>query len=94
MFDDRIDAAAARALTKNGAKLGELFGIAGGDDLDVSVVGVPDPAAQADLGRFAMDEPTKAYALNAAFDEEVTDFMRVGHPVEFRIPEAAAQRAG
>jgi hypothetical protein len=68
---DLVDAAAARAFFKLGAEFVEIFGRAGGDDFDCAVVGVADPAAKAELGGLAMDEPAKADALNAAADEEV-----------------------
>ena len=62
--------AAARALRECGAEFGELIRVAGSDDFHMTVVGVLDPSAQADLGGLAMDEPTEAYPLDAAFDEE------------------------
>ena len=48
------------------AQLFQVFRLAGGDDFDLAVIGVADPAAQAKLGGFAMDEPAKADALHAA----------------------------
>ena len=73
MFDDGVDAAAAGAFVELGAEFGEVFRVAGGDDFDVAGVGVADPAAEAELGGFAVDEPAEADALDAAADEEVKD---------------------
>jgi len=73
VLDDLVDATAARALSELSAEFVEVFGRAGGDDFDVPGVGVADPAAKAELGGFAVDEPAKADALYAAADEEVKD---------------------
>jgi hypothetical protein len=77
VLDDLVDTAAAGAFFELGAEFVEVFGRAGGDEFDVAGVGVADPAAQAELGGFAMDEPAKADALNAAADEEVKNHQRV-----------------
>jgi hypothetical protein len=71
VLDDFVDAAAAGAFFEFGAELVEVFARAGGDDFDIAGVGVADPAAKAELGGFAVDEPAKADALNAAADEKV-----------------------
>ena len=93
MLEDAVDAASARALVEGGAEFVELFGVAGGDHFDVSVVGVADASAQAEFGGLAVHEPAEAYALNAALHEEVTDLDReigrltggCGHIVKCRI---------
>jgi len=77
VLDDLVDAAAAGTFLKLGAEFSEVFGWAGGEDFDVSSVSVADPAAEAELGGFAVDEPAKADALNAAADEEVKNHRTV-----------------
>jgi len=77
VLDDLVDAAAAGTFLELGAEIGEVFGGAGGEDFDVAGVGVADPAAKAELGGFAVDEPAKADALNAAADEEVKNHRTV-----------------
>ena len=71
MLDDLVDAAAAGAFVELGAEVGERCGVSGDEDFDLAGVGVADPAAQAELGGFAVDEPAEADALDAAADEEV-----------------------
>lgn len=67
----------------------------GGDDFDVAVWRVAHPAAQAERGGFAVDEPAEAYALNTALNEEVLDdgvglsFFR--HAFQSRILASRAQ---
>jgi len=73
VFDDGIDAAAARAFVEFGAELGEGPGVAGGEHFHVASIGVADPSAQAEFGGFAMDEPAKADALNTSADKKVKD---------------------
>lgn len=68
---DGVDAGAAGAFLEGLAEFGKVFRWAGGDYFYVAVVGVFDPAAQVELGGFAVDEPTEAYALDTAADEEV-----------------------
>jgi hypothetical protein len=90
VFDDVVDTAAAGAFLELGAEVGEVFGEAGGDDLDGTVVGVADPAAEAQFRGFAVDEPAEADALYAATDEEVED-----HEAEVSVSHGrAARQAG
>ena len=77
VFGDFVDPAAAGAFFELGTEFLEVFGWAGGEDFDGAVVGVADPAAEAELGGFAVDEPAKADALNAAADEEVKNHQMV-----------------
>ncbi len=76
VLDELVNAAAAGAFFERGAEFVEVFRWADGEDLDVAGVGVAHPAAKAELGGFAVDEPTKADALDAAADEEVKDHRR------------------
>ncbi len=71
MFDEAIDAAAARSAAKALAEFVEVFGGAGGDNFDVAVFGVADPAAQFQLAGLALHEPAESDSLDAAADEEV-----------------------
>src|SRR5665213_1347187 len=73
VFNDSVDAAAARALVQLRAEVGEVFARAGCEDFDVAGVDVADPAVKAELGGFAVDEPAEADALDSAADEEVED---------------------
>jgi hypothetical protein len=81
VFDDGVDAAAARAFVEFGAEFSKGPGFAGGEDLDLSGVGVADPSAQAKFGSFAMDEPAKAYALHTPANEKVE------HHFEFLVSQ-------
>ena len=54
-------------------ELSQVRPIADGDDLDVTVFGIADPAAKVESGSFAVNEPAKSDALDAAFDEVVVD---------------------
>ena len=76
MFNDGIDAAAARTLVQRNLQLGQNIWFASGDDLNVAVVGVADPAAQAKLRRFPLHKPAEADALHAAF-YKVMDTMEL-----------------
>ena len=58
-------------------EIGEIFGWAGGDDFHFAAVGVFYPAVHAKLGRFAMDEPAKANALNPPADKKVKNHLGV-----------------
>ncbi len=73
VFDDAVNAAAARAAAKAGAKLVEVVGVAGGDNFDVAIFGIADPTAQFEFAGFAVNEPAEAYSLNAALNEKVKD---------------------
>lgn len=71
VFDETIDAAAARAAAEALAELVEVFGGAGGDNFDVAVFGVADPAAQVEFAGFAVNEPAKADTLHASLNEKM-----------------------
>ena len=75
VFDEAVNAAAARAAAEAVAEVGEVFDGAGGDDFDIAVFGVADPAAQVEFAGFAVYEPAKAYALYAALNEEVKNHI-------------------
>src|SRR5438105_12515589 len=98
MFNDFIDAAAAGASAEGDHEVLKLVGLAGGEDFDRSVVGVADPAVEAELGGFAMHEPAESDALDAAFDEEVLHHDRSlsqgcgGRDVETRRSGGQASR--
>ena len=55
-----------------------VFGGAGGDNFDVAIFGVANPATEIEFTGFAVNEPAKAYALYATFDEEVEDHLTSG----------------
>jgi anthranilate synthase/aminodeoxychorismate synthase-like glutamine amidotransferase len=71
MFDDAIDATAARSFAKAGAQLVEIFLVPGGDNLHIAVFGVAHPSTQFQLACFATHEPAKPNPLHAALNEEV-----------------------
>jgi hypothetical protein len=75
VFDDSIDAAAARAFVQFCAQSSEVSSIASGNDFDVSTVGVADPTAEIEFCGFAMHEPAKADALNPAANVEVKNHV-------------------
>ena len=68
MLDEAVDTASARTAAKAGAKFGEVGGLSVGDDFDIAIFSVADPAAQVEFAGFAVDEPAKAHSLYAAFD--------------------------
>jgi hypothetical protein len=76
VFVDLVDAAAARSMAEFGAEMAEGFFVAGDHDLDVTVFGVANPAAEGEFAGFAMDEPAEADTLDASFNEEVEDHRR------------------
>ena len=71
VFDKAVDPASAGAAAEAPAEFVEVFGGAGGDDFDVAVFGVADPAAEVNLAGFAVNEPAEADTLYAALNEEV-----------------------
>jgi hypothetical protein len=68
LLQDGIHAASAGAFLQGLMEIGEVRRVTAGHDFDMAVFGIPNPAAQFKLGRFAMDKPTEADALDAAFD--------------------------
>jgi hypothetical protein len=73
LHENGVNAASARAFVQSFVELGQVRFIAGGNDLNVTVFGIADPAAKVEGSGFAMNEPAKSYALDAAFDELVVD---------------------
>ena len=73
VFDEAIDAAAAGSAAEAAAQFVEVFGGAGGYDLDVAIFGVADPAAQGEFAGFAVYEPAEADTLYATLNEKVED---------------------
>lgn len=73
MLDKVVDAAAARTAPEALAELGKIFGGSGGNDFDVAVFSVADPATQIELTGFAVDKPAEANTLYTALNEEVED---------------------
>jgi len=71
VFDEVVDAATAGAAAQALAEIVEVFGGAGGDNFDVAIFGVSNPAPEIEFAGFAVNEPAEAYALYASFDEEV-----------------------
>jgi hypothetical protein len=63
MLDYLIDAAAARTAMERCAQLGEAPGLACGNDFDIAVFGIANPAFQLQLAGFSMHEPSKAHSL-------------------------------
>jgi hypothetical protein len=71
VFEEAVDAAAAWAAAEAVAKLVEVFGSAGGDDFNVAIFGVADPAAEIEFAGLPVDKPAEAYTLHATLNEEV-----------------------
>jgi hypothetical protein len=78
VFDEVVYSTAAGATTEALAKVVEIFCGASGDNFDVTIFGVADPATQVEFAGFAVNEPAEAYALYATFDEEVEDHVDQG----------------
>lgn len=76
VFDNVVDAAAARAFVELGAEFGDRFGRPGGDDFHLSCVGVADRTAKGEFGGLAVHEPTKSDALHSALYEKVNNHER------------------
>jgi hypothetical protein len=68
MLDEVVDAGAAGASSEAGTELGQFAGAARGYDFHVAVLCVADPAAEVELGGFALDIPAEADPLDAAAD--------------------------
>jgi hypothetical protein len=73
MFNQGVDAAAARPLTQRFAKLGEGIGVARRDNFNMTVLGVAHPAMQVQRGCLAVDKPPEANSLHTAFDQVMPD---------------------
>ncbi len=71
VLDEAIDTTAAGPAAQAGTQLGQILLLAGGYDLDIAVFGVADPAAEAQLTGFAVDEPAETDTLYTALDEKV-----------------------
>jgi len=71
VFQYSIDAASARSLAQRSLQLSQQIGFASGHNLNVSLIGVPHPAAQTKLSRLPLHKPAKANSLNSALDEEM-----------------------
>jgi hypothetical protein len=86
MLDKVIDTAAPRTAAKAQTEIFEVARFASGDDFDVTVLSVADPAAQVELGSFALHEPAEADALHATLDEEMEnhrfEFFRCGYTAQ------------
>src|SRR5271166_777822 len=73
MFDDVIDAAAARAALEAGAQVVDVGGLAGGDNFHIALLGVAHPSAQVEFAGLALHKPAEADALYAALNQKVND---------------------
>lgn len=76
VLDDAIDTAAARTAAEAGPEFGQILLCAAGDDFDVALIGVADPAAQIKFAGFTLDEPAETNPLHPALDEEVKNHRR------------------
>ncbi len=89
VLDDGIDAAAAGAFAELGAEVVDVLGLTGGDNFDIAGIGVPHPAAQAELGGFAVNKPAEADALHTAANEKVHHHAE--KPVSQRVRSESRQ---
>ena len=80
MFYNRINAAASRTLSQRNLQLREQRFVARGNNLNMSLVGVLHPAAQANLSRLPLHKPAEANALHATFDQEMEDHKMRAKP--------------
>ncbi len=71
VFEDEVNAAAARTAMEAQAQFGEIFGSARGDDLDIPFFSVANPAGEAQFTRLAVNEPAEADTLNATLNEKM-----------------------
>ena len=79
-----VDAAAAGAAAEALAEFIEVFGGASGDNFDVAIFGVADPAPKIEFAGFAVNEPAEAYSLYAALDEEVENHVNQSQSFKHR----------
>jgi hypothetical protein len=82
MFEEAVDAAASGAAAEALTQFVQVFGGAGGYDLDVTVFGVANPAAEVEFAGFAVNEPAEADTLYATLNEEMKD-----HRDDFSLSE-------
>src|SRR5277367_5389930 len=54
-------------------QFGQVVLVASGEDLDMAVFGIANPAPKVEFSGFAMDKPAKTNALDAAFDEVIVN---------------------
>ena len=71
MFEEAVDSGASGALAEAGAEVGEVFGGARGDDFNVAVFGVADPAGESEFAGLAVNEPAEADTLDATLNEKM-----------------------
>jgi hypothetical protein len=71
MFNNVVDAAAARSAVKARAKFGQVLRLARRNYFNIAVFSVAHPTAQVELAGFALHEPAKANPLHAASDQEM-----------------------
>jgi hypothetical protein len=74
-LDNAVYAAAARATPETSAERSQIVGRAGGDHLDLALLGVADPSAQVELVGLAMNKPAKTYPLYPASNKKVKNHI-------------------
>jgi hypothetical protein len=73
MFDQAVDAAAARAAAQAGAQLGKVGLVAMRNYLNVALFGVAHPAAQIEFAGLTVHVPPEPNPLHAASNQEMKD---------------------
>jgi hypothetical protein len=73
VFEEAVDSGASGALAEAGAEVGEVFGGARGDDFNVAVFGVADPAGESEFAGLAVDKPAEADTLYATLHKKMKD---------------------
>jgi len=76
MFDQAIDAAAARAAAKAGPQLIEIGRFARGQDFNVTILGVAHPAVQSKFAGLALHKPAEANTLHASLNQKMENQSR------------------
>ena len=71
VLDDAIDTAATRPTTEAGAEFGQVLLGAAGDNLNIAIISVADPAAQIEFAGFSLYEPAVADPLHTTLNEEM-----------------------
>jgi hypothetical protein len=71
VLKDVVYTAAARATTKTDTQIIEILGVASGNNLDIAVFCITDPAAKVQFAGLSVNKPAKTDTLHAATDKKV-----------------------
>src|SRR5208282_3212597 len=94
MFDQAVDATAARSAAQAGAQLGQVGLCAGRYHFHLALFGVAHPAAQVELAGLAVYIPPEAHPLHTALNQKMKNHRWQPSPVlQIGSPRATWQPA-